>query len=242
MKRKYPYINIVFSENTRKSLATASNKFYNEPSKYLKVIGITGTNGKTSVSNLLAQYYENAGYKVGVIGTINYRIGDEILSSGHTTPDPVQWFETLNLMKEKGCDVVVTEVSSHAAHQFRVYSTLFHGSIFTNLTQDHLDYHGTMENYFLAKREFFNQIQLFNDKAIASVNIDDPYGKRIYNDFKEKIDFITYGFEGEFKIKDYNLSLFETLFNIEYKGKTLNFKTKLRGLFNVYNLSASISF
>ncbi|ACN99576.1 UDP-N-acetylmuramoyl-L-alanyl-D-glutamate--2,6-diaminopimelate ligase (UDP-MurNAc-L-Ala-D-Glu:meso-diaminopimelate ligase)(Meso-diaminopimelate-adding enzyme) (Meso-A2pm-adding enzyme) (UDP-N-acetylmuramyl-tripeptide synthetase) (UDP-MurNAc-tripeptidesynt [Sulfurihydrogenibium azorense Az-Fu1] len=242
LKRKYPYINIVFSENTRKSLATASNKFYNEPSKYLKVIGITGTNGKTSVSNLLAQYYENAGYKVGVIGTINYRIGDEILSSGHTTPDPVQWFETLNLMKEKGCDVVVAEVSSHAAHQFRVYSTLFHGGIFTNLTQDHLDYHGTMENYFLAKREFFNQIQLFNDKAIASVNIDDPYGKRIYNDFKEKIDFITYGFEGEFKIKDYNLSLFETLFNIEYKGKTLNFKTKLRGLFNVYNLSASISF
>ena len=242
LKRDYPQVNIIFSENTRKSLAIASNKFYDEPSKYLKVIGITGTNGKTSVSNLLAQYYEKAGYKVGVIGTINYRIGDEIISSGHTTPDPIQWFKTLSLMKEKGCNVVVAEVSSHAADQLRVYSTIFHGGIFTNLTQDHLDYHRTMENYFLAKREFFNQIQLFNDKAIGSINIDDPYGKRIYDDFKEKIDFITYGFEGEFKIKDYKLSIFETLFNVEYKGKNITFKTKLRGLFNVFNLSASISF
>lgn len=243
LKNDYPDVNIVLSKNTRKSLAIVANKFYDEPSKDLKVVGITGTNGKTTVSNLLAQYYEKSGYKVGVIGTINYRVGDEVLSSGHTTPDPIQWFQTLKTMKEKGAQVVVAEVSSHAADQYRVYSTKFHGGIFTNLTQDHLDYHKTMENYFLAKREFFNQIQLFNNKAIGSVNIDDQYGKRIYNDFKEKIDFITYGLnQGEFQVKDYTLSLFQTEFTASYKNKNINFKTKLRGFFNILNISASVSF
>jgi UDP-N-acetylmuramoyl-L-alanyl-D-glutamate--2,6-diaminopimelate ligase len=243
LKKEYPDLNIILSDNTRKSLPLVANKFYDEPSKDLKVVGITGTNGKTTVSNLLAQYYEKSGYKVGVIGTINYRIGDEILSSGHTTPDPIEWFKTLKLMKEKGVDVVVAEVSSHAADQFRVYSTVFYGGVFTNLTQDHLDYHKTMENYFLAKREFFNQIQLFNKKAIGSININDNYGKRIYNDFKDKIDFITYGLnEGDFQIKDYTLSIFQTQFSALYNGKILNFKTKLRGFFNILNISASVSF
>lgn len=243
LKRDYNNINIVLSQNTRKSLAIVSNRFYDEPSKDLKVVGITGTNGKTTVSNILAQYYELAGYKVGVIGTINYRVADEILSSGHTTPDPIEWFKTLKIMKEKGASVVIAEVSSHAVDQFRVYSTKFHGGIFTNLTQDHLDYHKTMENYFLAKREFFNQINIFNPKAIGSVNIDDDYGKRIYNDFKDKIDFITYGIKnGDFRIKDYNLSISETEFTATYKNRFFNFKTKLRGFFNILNIASAVSF
>ncbi|MGC9187954.1 MAG: UDP-N-acetylmuramoyl-L-alanyl-D-glutamate--2,6-diaminopimelate ligase [Sulfurihydrogenibium sp.] len=242
IKKSFPDVNIVFSENTRKSLAIAANKFYDEPSKSIKVLGITGTNGKTTVSNLLAQYYEMAGYKVGVIGTINYRVADEIISSGHTTPDPIEWFKTLKTMKDKGANVVVAEVSSHAADQLRVYSTIFRGGVFTNLTQDHLDYHKTMENYFLAKREFFNQIQLFNPNAIASVNLDDPYGKRIYQDFKDKIDTITYGLEnGDFRIKDYKLSLFQTEFTAYYQGKDLTFKTNLRGFFNILNIASAVS-
>jgi len=241
-------ITVVLTDNGRKSLALASNRFYDNPSEKLKVIAITGTNGKTTTSNLLAQYYEMAGYKVGVIGTINYRVGDEILSSGHTTPDPVEWFKTLKVMKDKGADVVVAEVSSHAADQYRVYSTKFHGGIFTNLTQDHLDYHQTMENYFLAKRRIFEQIDEFNKEAIYSINVDDEYGRRILDYLKNHLKvnddkIITYGKTSEdFKILDYRLSLFETEFSYKYKDTLSKIKTKLRGVFNIYNLSATVSF
>jgi UDP-N-acetylmuramoyl-L-alanyl-D-glutamate--2,6-diaminopimelate ligase len=241
-------ITVVLTGNGRKSLALASNKFYDNPSEKLKVIAITGTNGKTTTSNLLAQYYEMAGYKVGVIGTINYRIGDEIISSGHTTPDPVEWFKTLKVMKDKGADVVVAEVSSHAADQYRVYSTKFHGGIFTNQTQDHLDYHQTMENYFLAKRKIFEQIDEFNKEAIYSINVDDEYGRRILDFLKNYLKvnddkIITYGKTSkDFKILDYRLSLFETEFSYKYKDTLSKIKTKFRGVFNIYNLSAAVSF
>lgn len=248
LKNRYPDITFIISENTRKSLAKVANRFYDKPSENLKVIAVTGTNGKTTTTNLLNQYYTLAGYKTGLIGTINYSIGDEILDNGHTTPDPVKWFKTLKTMKDKGADVVVAEVSSHAADQFRVFSTKFSGGIFTNLTQDHLDYHKDMENYFLAKRETFNQIHQFNKDAVYSINIDDDYGKRVYSylltNLKVKREnIITYGRNSEdFTILDYRLGLFETQFNFSYKGKVYNVYTKLRGVFNIYNLSAVISF
>lgn len=248
LKNRYPDITFILSENTRKSLAKVANRFYDNPSENLKVVAVTGTNGKTTTTNLLSQYYTLSGHKVGLIGTINYSIGDEILDSGHTTPDPVKWFKTLKTMKDKGVDVVVAEVSSHAADQFRVFSTKFFGGIFTNLTQDHLDYHKDMENYFLAKREVFNQIHQFNKDAVYSINIDDDYGKKIYsylfdNLNVKKENVITYGKNSEdFKILDYHLGLFETQFNFLYRGKIYNVYTKLRGIFNIYNLSAVISF
>lgn len=248
LKSRYPNITFLLSENTRKSLAKVANRFYDNPSDNLKVIAVTGTNGKTTTTNLLSQYYTLAGFKVGLIGTISYSIGDEILDSGHTTPDPVKWFKTLKKMKDKGADVVIAEVSSHAADQFRVFSTKFFGGIFTNLTQDHLDYHKDMENYFLSKREVFNQIHQFNENAIYSINTDDEYGKKIYsylldnlNIKKEKV--ITYGRNSEdFKILNYNLDLFKTQFRFLYRGDIYNVETKLRGIFNIYNLSAVISF
>ncbi|MCX7760344.1 MAG: UDP-N-acetylmuramoyl-L-alanyl-D-glutamate--2,6-diaminopimelate ligase [Hydrogenothermaceae bacterium] len=241
--KNYPGKAIVLSENTRKSLSLSANRFFDEPSKGLKVIGITGTNGKTSVSNILAQFYEFAGYKVGIIGTINYRIGDEIISAGHTTPDPINWFKTLKIFKEKGADVVVAEVSSHALDQYRVYGTVFDGGIFTNLTQDHLDYHKSMEDYFKAKEKLFYHILDFNQNPKASVNYDDEYGRKIYQKFKDNFNIISYGKTSpDFKIEDIRLSVSGTEFSFVYKGGKRRIYTKLLGEFNVYNLSASISY
>ncbi|MEZ0323650.1 MAG: UDP-N-acetylmuramoyl-L-alanyl-D-glutamate--2,6-diaminopimelate ligase [Hydrogenothermaceae bacterium] len=241
--KKYPNKAIILSENTRKSLSLSANRFFDEPSKDIKVIGITGTNGKTSVSNILAQFYEFAGYKVGVIGTINYKVGDEIISSGHTTPDPINWFKTLKIFKEKGVDVVVAEISSHALDQYRVYSTVFDGGIFTNLTQDHLDYHKSIEEYFKAKEKLFYQILDFNKNPKASVNYDDEYGKKIYEKFKDSFNMISYGKTSQdFKIEDINLSLYKTSFSFMYQGKKRKVYTNLLGDFNIYNLAASISY
>lgn len=243
LKDRYPDLSVVYSENTRKSLAITANRFFDNPSKEMKVVGITGTNGKTSVSNILAQFYRLAGLKVGVIGTINYRIDDEVISEGHTTPDPVEWFRTLRLMKEKGASVVVAEVSSHALDQYRVYSTIFDGVIFTNLTQDHLDYHKTMENYFLAKEKLFKFALEYNHKPKASINVDDPYGLRLYRVYKDK--FLTIGFgkqSGDFKIEDIKLFPDHTEFSYIYNAIKREIYTSLLGEFNVYNLSAALSF
>ncbi|MEJ5172986.1 MAG: UDP-N-acetylmuramoyl-L-alanyl-D-glutamate--2,6-diaminopimelate ligase [Hydrogenothermaceae bacterium] len=241
--KNYPGKAVVLSENTRKTLSLSANRFFDEPSKGLKVIGITGTNGKTSVSNILAQFYEFAGCKVGVIGTINYRIGDEVISAGHTTPDPINWFKTLKIFKEKGAEVVVAEVSSHALDQYRVYSTVFDGGIFTNLTQDHLDYHRSMEEYFKAKEKLFYQILDFNKNPKASVNYDDEYGRKIYEKFKDSFNMMSYGKTSpDFKIEDIKLSLSGTEFSFKYRDREGKVYTTLLGEFNIYNLSASLSY
>lgn len=243
LKEKYPHIAIIYSENTRKSLAVTANKFYDNPSQHIKVVGITGTNGKTSVSNILAQFYSFAGLKAGVIGTINYRIEDEVISEGHTTPDPIEWFKTIKLMKEKGASVVVAEVSSHALDQYRVYSTVFDGVIFTNLTQDHLDYHKNMEEYFLAKEKLFKFAFEYNQKPKASVNVDDSYGLRLYNTYKDSFVMTSFGKSSkDFKIDSISLFADHTEFSYVYKSKKNNIHTKLLGEFNVYNMSTALSY
>jgi UDP-N-acetylmuramoyl-L-alanyl-D-glutamate--2,6-diaminopimelate ligase len=240
LREKYPFLNIALVENTRITQAITARKFFNYPDKKLKVIGVTGTNGKTTVSHLIAQFLEKAGTKTGIIGTTGHKIGEKIIFEGMTTPDTIQWYFLLDRFYKEGAEYVIAEVSSHALDQYRVYGTEFYGGIFTNLSQDHLDYHKTLNNYFQAKSKLFEYIK---KGGIISINIDDIYGQKLFRGLRRK-NKISYGMseKADFKISSYNLSINSTEFRVEYKGEVKKVKTNLLDLFNIYNLSAAFSF
>jgi UDP-N-acetylmuramoyl-L-alanyl-D-glutamate--2,6-diaminopimelate ligase len=242
LKSKYPFINIVLTDNARKTQSEIASKFYDNPSEKLKIFGITGTNGKTTTANLISQYLELHNKNCGIIGTIAYRFKNKIFSAGNTTPDSIEWNYLLKKMKDLGADYVVSEVSSHAVSQYRIHGTKFEGGIFTNLTQDHLDYHLTMENYFQSKMRFFDYIYKTNPDAVFSINVDDKYGRRIYEKFKNKINIISYGkTSSEFKILEINSDIKGVSFKYKYKGKIKKISSSLRGDFNIFNIVASFS-
>jgi len=225
---------IIRVENTKKALGELSSLFYGEPSKALKVIGITGTNGKTTSTHIVESILNTAGIKTGLIGTIYYRLGEKIYEyEGRTTPDPIKWHSTLMEMKKEGAKAVVCEVSSHALDQKRVWGTVFHTVAFTNLSQDHLDYHQTMENYFLAKAMLFTEYEYQH----AIINADDPWGGRLVSMAK---NVKTYGKEGDLKILDFSTGLKGSRLKVEYEGKEYTFYSNLRGGFQAYNLSLGI--
>ncbi len=194
----------------------AVNYRYGFPAKKLKIIGITGTNGKTTVATLLYKTTTALGYKVGLISTVENIIGEKVIphdeKSPGTTPDSISLTKLFDQMVKEGCIYVFMEVSSHAADQRRVAGIKFTGGIFTNLTQDHLDYHKSMEKYFLAKKKFFNFLP---KNAFALSNIDDPYGEKMLDGIKAKK--YTYGFKN---VANFNEKI----------------KTKLLGEFNAYNV------
>ena len=159
----------LMADNTRMAWAQICANWFGHPASRLKMIGVTGTNGKTTTTTLIKSMLEHQGYKVGLIGTIHNLIGDRELPAKHTTPDPYDLQSLLALMVVEGCDYCVMEVSSHALDQRRVAGCEYAVGVFTNLTQDHLDYHGTMENYMLAKKE------LFSISRAAIVNLDDEW-------------------------------------------------------------------
>ena len=163
----------LMAENTRMAWAQICANWFGHPATRLKMVGVTGTNGKTTTTTLIKSMLEHEGYKVGLIGTIHNLIGDRVLPSRHTTPDPYDLQSLLALMVVEGCDYCVMEVSSHALDQRRVAGCVYEVGVFTNLTQDHLDYHGTMENYMLAKKE------LFSISKTAIVNADDGWASAI---------------------------------------------------------------
>ena len=161
----------LMADNTRMAWARICANWFGHPATRLKMIGVTGTNGKTTTTTLIKSMLEHEGYKVGLIGTIHNLIGDRVLPSRHTTPDPYDLQSLLALMVVEGCDYCVMEVSSHALDQRRVAGCIYEVGVFTNLTQDHLDYHGTMENYMLAKKE------LFALSKCAVINADDSWAQ-----------------------------------------------------------------
>ncbi len=165
--------NEIVVTDTRQLYADMCAKWFGCPAESLKLIGVTGTNGKTSITYMLKSIFEAVGYKVGLIGTIQNMIGDEIIPTKNTTPGVYELNRLFALMKEKGCDYVVMEVSSHALDQKRVCNLCFDAAIFTNLTQDHLDYHITMENYLAAKKRLFAMCKT------AIVNLDDQYCEQL---------------------------------------------------------------
>src|SRR6266581_1807666 len=185
-EEKHPRATCVVVEDTRTSLADLSAIFYGHPARRLKLAAVTGTNGKTTTTFLIKHICEKAGLRCGLIGTVRYEIGERVLPAIRTTPESLDLQELLAQIANAGCRAATMEVSSHALAQDRTRGLEWDVAVFTNLTQDHLDYHGTMENYFEAKAKLFKQLatQKRKRKPFAIVNIDDRYGRRLL----DKID------------------------------------------------------
>jgi UDP-N-acetylmuramoyl-L-alanyl-D-glutamate--2,6-diaminopimelate ligase len=224
-------INVVTVKNSAQALGIIASNFFGNPSEKLKLTGVTGTNGKTTVATLLYKLFGSLGHRPGLISTVENRIIDEVIPSTHTTPDPVQLNELLKRMVDSGCTHVFMEVSSHAVDQERIAGLKFVGALFTNITHDHLDYHKTFENYIKAKKKFFDE--LLGD-AFALVNADDKRGMVMMQNTKAT----KYSF-GLKKMVDFKAKIITNSIEgleLEIGGKTVWFK--LIGDFNAYNLLA----
>ncbi|MBI2947093.1 MAG: UDP-N-acetylmuramoyl-L-alanyl-D-glutamate--2,6-diaminopimelate ligase, partial [Verrucomicrobia bacterium] len=178
--------------DVREALALAAAAYYQHPSTKLRVIGVTGTNGKTTVAFMVKHLLETAGVKTGLLGTIRYEVGERMIPAQRTTPEALEVQQMLASMVRADCEACVMEVSSHALDQKRVCGVDFDVVIFTNLTQDHLDYHGAMENYFQAKRKLFTPHFLDTKRGGSVINIDDTFGQRLVAETKAEIQ-LTYG-------------------------------------------------
>ncbi len=207
----------------------AALHFYGNPSKDLKIVGVTGTNGKTTTATLLYKISTALGYKSGLIGTVENIIINERREALRTTPSPIPLNSLLKEMLSKGVEYVFIEVSSHALDQDRVAGINFTGGIFTNLTHDHLDYHKSIENYFGAKKKFFKMLP---ENAFALSNGDDEHGAMMLEDIKAKKNI--YGFEGG---ENFHGEILKSDFGgLELKFNRTNIHSKLIGRFNAYNL------
>lgn len=223
--------------DSREAISRIAINYYGTPSGDMKIIGVTGTNGKTTTTHLIKSIMEESGYKTGLIGTISYSTGDIAASASHTTPEALEFQKLLRDMADNGCRFAVSEVSSHALSLKRVYGTDFEVAVFTNLTQDHLDFHSDMEEYFMAKAALFSGM---GTGKRAVINIDDPYGKRLTGMIK--CPSYSYGINTDADIKAENINL--TMDGIEFDAITpagiIPIKSRLVGIYNVYNILAAI--
>src|SRR5438477_10366807 len=178
--------------DAREALARAAAAYYQHPSKKLRVIGVTGTNGKTTVAFMVKQIMEAAGVNCGLIGTVRYEIGERVIPAQRTTPEALEIQQMMAQMLRADCQACVMEVSSHALEQKRVCCVEFDAAVFTNLTQDHLDYHGTMENYFASKKKLFAALGRGPKRGGAVINLDDAFGARLAKETSVEPQF-TYG-------------------------------------------------
>src|SRR5438067_9728659 len=196
-------------ENTRTALADLSAAFYGHPAGKLKLAAITGTNGKTTTTFLIKHICERAGLRCGLLGTVRYEIGERILPAIRTTPESLDLQELLAQIANAGCKAAAMEVSSHALAQDRTRGLEWDVAVFTNLTQDHLDFHGTMENYFEAKAKLFKQLPLqgTKKKPVAIMNIDDRYGRRLLEKIDKKVSVVTFGMGAlaDFRASNYRM-------------------------------------
>jgi UDP-N-acetylmuramoyl-L-alanyl-D-glutamate--2,6-diaminopimelate ligase len=224
-------VTYVTVKNSGHALGIIASNFYGSPSEKLKLTGVTGTNGKTTVATLLYNLFNALGHRSGLLSTVENRIVDQVIPSTHTTPDPIQLNELLNKMVNAKCTHAFIEVSSHAVDQDRVAGLKFAGAIFTNITHDHLDYHKTFENYIKAKKKFFDEL---SSDAFALVNADDKRGMVMLQNTKALKQ--TFGLKKmvDFKGKIITNSI-EGL-EMEIANKSVWFK--LIGDFNAYNLLA----
>jgi UDP-N-acetylmuramoyl-L-alanyl-D-glutamate--2,6-diaminopimelate ligase len=231
-------ISFIEVPDTRKALAALASEFYGWPSEKIKVVGITGTNGKTTISYLIEAVLKEEHFNPAVIGTINYRFKNKVVTAKNTTPGPIEIQSMLAQMLKEGIKYAIMEVSSHALDQQRIAGIDFHSAIFTNLTQDHLDYHLTLENYFQAKAKLFKNLQ---SSSFCVINNDDNYGRKLKKLTQAQI--ITYGIEADADVvaKDIKLGVYQTEFKVKTKEGQIGFKTHLIGGHNVYNILACIS-
>ena len=211
------------------ALGFLSANYYNNPSEKLQLIGVTGTNGKTTTVKLLHQLFMEAQVMVGMISTVNNKIGEESLPSTHTTPDPLQLNELLSRMVEAGCKYCFMEVSSHAVVQHRIAGLKFKGGVFTNITRDHLDYHKTFEEYIKAKKGFFD---LLPQDAFALINIDDKNGRIMAQNTLATVKTFSLHSMSDFKAKVLESNFSGLWLNID----GIDIASRLIGQFNAYNL------
>jgi len=225
----------IITENSRKLYGQICSAWFGHPERKMKMIGVTGTNGKTTITNVIKHILMKNGHKTGLVGTIQNEIGDEILHTDNTTPMAYDFMGLLAKMADAGCEYVVMEVSSFGLCQYRIGSSHFDVAVFTNLTQDHLDYHKDMEDYYQAKK------MLFDICDCAVINADDDYGRRLFGEVsckklgfsvKENADFYADGI----KIKSTGSS-----FWFCNGDKSHLIKTRMPGLFNVSNITAAIA-
>src|SRR6202045_4028543 len=232
-------------ENSRAALADLAGTFYGFPARKLRMAGVTGTNGKTTTSFLIKHICENAGLRCGLIGTVRYEIGERILPATRTTPESLDLQELLAQIANAGCKAAAMEVSSHALAQDRTRGLEWDVAVFTNLTQDHLDFHGTMENYFEAKMKLFAGLaeQKGKTKPVAVINIDDRYGAQLVDRLDRKISVITYGVSAraDFRASNYHAEFAGTSYQLDANGKSYLVRVPLIGRFNVANSMAALA-
>ncbi|MBP0979687.1 MAG: UDP-N-acetylmuramoyl-L-alanyl-D-glutamate--2,6-diaminopimelate ligase [Oscillospiraceae bacterium] len=227
--------NQVIVEDTRKAYAKISANYFDNPADKLKLIGVTGTNGKTSTTYIIKHILENLGKKVGLIGTIQNEIEDMAFVAKYTTPDPLELNVLFKKMVDCGCEYVVMEISSHALDQERVFGLNFKVAVFTNLTQDHLDYHGTMENYFQAKKKLFDMCES------AVVNIDSKSGERLFENIKSFKTSYAVDKKADIYSESVLVSKNGTSFKLAIESKTYDMNINMLGKFFVANSIAAVS-
>ena len=231
-------IPFIYVENPRRAMSAISAQFYDNPSKKMQVIGVTGTNGKTSITQILYQLLSRLNQDCGALGTLGFQTPSGMLSSNFTTPESVELQQMLNTLLMAGVKNVIMEVSSHALSQFRVNDVDFNIAIFSNLSHDHLDFHKNMKSYFKSKLKLFSMLK---PSGVAIINIDDPYSKQIISKTKAKI--FSFGMDSNamlhpVKIK-YNTNGINVILN--YKKNNISITTNLFGEYNLYNNMAAVS-
>lgn len=222
--------------STREVLGKLAAEFYGKPSTRLKAVGITGTNGKTTISYLLESILQESGYKPGVVGTINYRYGAKVIPASNTTPGPLELQSLFSQMLSCGMEYVIMEVSSHALDQHRTDGIQFHSALLTNVSRDHLDYHKSYSAYIDSKARLFNQL---DSQAFAVINNDDPFATRFKRDTPARV--VTYGVEqpAEVRAQEIEFSLSKTEFLLKLKDAQVRIRSALLGIHNVYNVTAA---
>jgi UDP-N-acetylmuramoyl-L-alanyl-D-glutamate--2,6-diaminopimelate ligase len=235
----------IHSAETRKVLGTVASALAGDPSTSLKVVGVTGTNGKTTTTFLLHHIMQTAWMRAGLLGTIKFDNGVEEKDATHTTPSAEVLQSELASILENGCRGVAMEVSSHGIAQSRTDAVKFDAAVFTNLSQDHLDYHGSMDNYYEVKKSLFSGLaqQSGKKKPMAVINLDDRYGEKLVKELGDEVSIVTYGMGAhcDFKVTKIRQSVRGTEFQLDNRGKSYLVRTPLIGRFNVYNTLAAIA-
>ncbi len=234
---------VITVDDTRQAMMVCVPYFFDYPANRMRMVGVTGTNGKTTTTHMIRHILKAQGFKVGVIGTVHIMIGDTSYPIHNTTPDVVDLQHILHQMVQENVEYCVMEVSSHALALGRVSGVEFDTAVFTNLTQDHLDFHKTFENYLAAKCKLFEQVSAPNqvkDNKGAVINIDDSYGYRVMEKIMAPtITYSTLG-KGTLNASDVHMSTKNSQYTVNYKGESYPVSMNTTGLFNVYNTLAAI--
>jgi len=232
--KKSPIIKV---NNTRKTLSEISCRFFNNPSREMKIVGVTGTNGKTSVVQIVRTILRSLKNKCGTIGTLGFSFDENISNTNLTTPESLELHGMIRSLLDNGVDYSALEVSSHSLEQNRVDDVDFNITVFTNLTHDHLDYHKTMDNYFNAKSKLFIDL---GTNASSVINIDDSFGRKIFNSLDS--NKISYGLDegADISASKIHLTLDKTEFSLKIFEQNFKIKTNLIGDYNILNIMASV--